>query len=115
MHRRGRRLARPIPLVDRTRFSATRPIHPGALRNPSDRARWHVLLGDLDAGFRDLDQAVEERTVWLPFAMQSTTNKYTTFRVLVWSALVRPGPMSTTSVQNASLVESCLGASLWPR
>jgi hypothetical protein len=41
---------------------------PGARRNPMDRARWHVLLGDLDAAFRDLDQAAEDRNVWLPFA-----------------------------------------------
>ncbi|MEJ2206043.1 MAG: tetratricopeptide repeat protein [Gemmatimonadota bacterium] len=36
-------------------------------RLPTERARWHVLLGDLDAAFDDLDQALDERTVWLPF------------------------------------------------
>ena len=40
---------------------------PGASRNPVDRAHWHVLLGDLDAAFADLDRAAQERTVWLPF------------------------------------------------
>jgi TolB-like protein len=42
---------------------------PGARRYPVDRARWHVLLGDLDAAFVDLEQALEERTVWLPFVV----------------------------------------------
>lgn len=38
-----------------------------AVRLPTERARWHVLLGDMDAAFDDLEQALEERTVWLPF------------------------------------------------
>jgi tetratricopeptide (TPR) repeat protein len=40
---------------------------PEAKYFPVDRARWHSLLGDLDAAFRDLDQASEERPPWLPF------------------------------------------------
>jgi TolB-like protein/tRNA A-37 threonylcarbamoyl transferase component Bud32/Tfp pilus assembly protein PilF len=39
---------------------------PGARHAPTERAKWHAQLGDLDAAFADLDQAVEERTVWLP-------------------------------------------------
>ena len=38
---------------------------PGARFAPMDRALWHTQLGDLDAAFADLDQAVKERTVWL--------------------------------------------------
>jgi len=38
---------------------------PGARLAPMDRALWHTQLGDLDAAFADLDQAVKERTVWL--------------------------------------------------
>jgi eukaryotic-like serine/threonine-protein kinase len=38
---------------------------PGARWTPMDRALWHTQLGDLDAAFADLDQAVKERTVWL--------------------------------------------------
>jgi TolB-like protein len=40
---------------------------PDADRLPTERARWHTLLGDLDRALADLDQAYEERTVWLPF------------------------------------------------
>jgi len=40
---------------------------PDAGRLPTERARWHVLLGDFDAALDDLDQAFEERTIWLPF------------------------------------------------
>ena len=43
---------------------------PAARRKPTDRLHWHVLLGDLDAAFADLDQALRERTVWLPFAAE---------------------------------------------
>jgi serine/threonine-protein kinase len=39
---------------------------PGARLKPVDRAKWHVLLGDLDAAFLDLEQAERERSVWLP-------------------------------------------------
>jgi serine/threonine-protein kinase len=42
---------------------------PAAQRGRVDRARVHILLGDLDAAFRELDQAVEERNVWLPFSI----------------------------------------------
>jgi tetratricopeptide (TPR) repeat protein len=42
----------------------------GAGRRPMDRAKWHVLLGDLDAAFADLDQAARERNPWLPFETQ---------------------------------------------
>ncbi len=35
---------------------------------PTERARWHALLGDADAVFEDLEEAFAERTVWLPFA-----------------------------------------------
>jgi tetratricopeptide (TPR) repeat protein len=38
--------------------------------HPLDRARWHALLGDLDAAFADLEEAVSERVVWLPFGLQ---------------------------------------------
>ncbi len=41
---------------------------PGAQRNPVDRAMWHALLGDLDAAFADLDQALQQRNVWLGLA-----------------------------------------------
>jgi len=41
---------------------------PGARRTPVDRAKWHVLLGDLDAASLDLEQAERERSVWLPIA-----------------------------------------------
>jgi tetratricopeptide (TPR) repeat protein len=42
---------------------------PSAKLRPVDRARWHTSLGDLDAAFLDLDQAMEERAVWLPFVV----------------------------------------------
>jgi len=32
-----------------------------------DRAGWHTFLGDHDAAFRDLEQAADERAIWLPF------------------------------------------------
>ena len=35
---------------------------------PLEKARWHSLLGDLDAAFADLDQAFAERNVWSMFA-----------------------------------------------
>jgi len=38
---------------------------PGARSTPMDRALWHTQLGERDAAFADLDQAVKERTVWL--------------------------------------------------
>ncbi len=38
---------------------------PGARWAPTKRAELHVLLGDFDAAFADLDQALAERTVWL--------------------------------------------------
>jgi TolB-like protein/Tfp pilus assembly protein PilF/tRNA A-37 threonylcarbamoyl transferase component Bud32 len=38
---------------------------PGARWTPTERARWHAQLGDLDAAFADLEQAMAERTVWL--------------------------------------------------
>jgi len=44
---------------------------PGARWTPTRRARWHILLGDFDAAFADLDQAVAERTVWLVPALRS--------------------------------------------
>jgi eukaryotic-like serine/threonine-protein kinase len=34
---------------------------------PIDRARWNTQLGDFDAAFRELDQAVTERDIRLPF------------------------------------------------
>jgi len=43
---------------------------PGARRTPTDRAAWHGQLGDLDAAFADLDQAMKERTVWLPLVIR---------------------------------------------
>ncbi len=36
---------------------------------PSDRALWHAELGDMDAAFRDLDEAYEQREIRLPYAM----------------------------------------------
>jgi len=48
---------------------------PGARRKPVDRAKWHALLGDLDAAFLDLEQAERERSVWLPIG---TTYPYMT-------------------------------------
>ena len=38
---------------------------PGAARTPVDRAFWQLQAGDRDAAFRDLNQAVDERNVWL--------------------------------------------------
>jgi len=38
-----------------------------AKRFPVDRARWHVSQGSLDAAFVDLEQAFDQRVVWLPF------------------------------------------------
>ena len=35
---------------------------------PSDRARWHAELGDLDAAFRDLDDAFVQRDVRLTYS-----------------------------------------------
>lgn len=40
---------------------------PGARGMPMERARWHGLLGDLDAAFADLDAAFDERNVWAMF------------------------------------------------
>ena len=40
---------------------------PVARQMPTDRARWHAELGDLDAAFRDLDEAVLQREVRLPY------------------------------------------------
>jgi len=34
----------------------------------TDRARWHAELGDLDAAFRDLDDALTQRELRLPYA-----------------------------------------------
>ncbi len=34
---------------------------------PSDRARWHAELGDLDAAFRDLDDSLAQRELRLPY------------------------------------------------
>jgi hypothetical protein len=31
-----------------------------------ERTKGHVLLGDLDAAFLDLEQAERERSVWIP-------------------------------------------------
>lgn len=42
---------------------------PEARWTPADRARWHTMLGDFDAAFADLEQAIRERTVWLSFAI----------------------------------------------
>jgi len=43
---------------------------PTARRNPMARARWHVLLGNLDAAFADLDEAARDRAAWLPFEIR---------------------------------------------
>jgi TolB-like protein len=40
---------------------------PEARAYPMERARWLMELGDLDGAFSALDQAFEERSVWLPF------------------------------------------------
>ncbi len=40
---------------------------PAARRNPVVRAKWHVLLGDLDAAFADLEEAFRRRNGWLPW------------------------------------------------
>jgi Tfp pilus assembly protein PilF len=40
---------------------------PAARLLPSDRARWHAELGDLDAAFRDLDESLAEREIRLPY------------------------------------------------
>ncbi len=40
---------------------------PGAGGVPMERARWHGLLGDVDAAFADLEQAFDERNVWAMF------------------------------------------------
>ncbi len=34
---------------------------------PSDRARWHAELGDLDAAFQDLDDSLAQREIRLPY------------------------------------------------
>jgi hypothetical protein len=34
---------------------------------PTDRARWHAELGDLDAAFRDLDDSLAQRDLRLPY------------------------------------------------
>jgi len=34
---------------------------------PTDRARWHAEMGDLDAAFRDLDDALDQRELRLPY------------------------------------------------
>jgi hypothetical protein len=34
---------------------------------PSDRARWHAELGDLDAAFHDLDESPAQREIRLPY------------------------------------------------
>jgi tetratricopeptide (TPR) repeat protein len=34
---------------------------------PTDRARWHAELGDLDAAFRDLDDALAQRELRLAY------------------------------------------------
>ena len=41
---------------------------PVARQLPTDRARWHAELGDLDAAFRDLDDALAQREMRLPYA-----------------------------------------------
>ena len=40
---------------------------PIARQLPTDRARWHAELGDLDAAFRDLDDALAQREMRLPY------------------------------------------------
>ncbi len=40
---------------------------PVARQLPTDRARWHAELGDLDAAFRDLDDALAQREIRLPY------------------------------------------------
>jgi uncharacterized protein (TIGR02996 family) len=40
---------------------------PVARQLPTDRARWHAELGDLDAAFQDLDDALEQREIRLPY------------------------------------------------
>ena len=34
---------------------------------PTDRARWHAELGDLDAAFRDLDDSLAQREMRLAY------------------------------------------------
>ncbi len=41
---------------------------PAARHLPTDRARWHAELGDLDGAFGDLEQAFAERDIRLPYA-----------------------------------------------
>ena len=40
---------------------------PVARQLPTDRALWHAELGDLDAAFRDLDDALAQREIRLPY------------------------------------------------
>ena len=40
---------------------------PAARLLPTDRARWHAEAGDLDAAFRDLDDALDQRELRLPY------------------------------------------------
>jgi tetratricopeptide (TPR) repeat protein len=40
---------------------------PVARQLPTDRARWHAELGDLDAAFGDLDDAVAQHEIRLPY------------------------------------------------
>ena len=40
---------------------------PAARQLPTDRARWHAELGDFDAAFHDLDDALAQREMRLPY------------------------------------------------
>ncbi len=37
---------------------------------PTDRARWAADMGDLDAAFRELERAVAEKDIRLPFVTE---------------------------------------------
>jgi TolB-like protein len=50
------------PAVLRAQLAA-----PIARQLPTDRARWHAELGDFDAAFRALDDALEQREMRLPY------------------------------------------------
>lgn len=34
---------------------------------PHERARWFTTIGDVDAAFRSLDEAIQRRDIWSPF------------------------------------------------
>jgi eukaryotic-like serine/threonine-protein kinase len=49
------------------RKAVLRALLAGSGARPTDRARWNAEIGDFDAAFRDLDRAVTERDIRLPF------------------------------------------------